>query len=80
MGPFNLLQVNNLFNLVGAELFLHETVRKYTFEGILDEIMNATASLPFAADLIPFDRFGWFYTVSFTAHSELLYRSVTFGH
>ena len=64
MGAFNLVQVNNLINQVGGKLFLQETVRNLTFDGVVDEIMAATMDLPFAKGLVPFDKFGWFYTVS----------------
>ena len=64
MGAFNLYQMNNLINVVGGKLFLHEPVRNFTFDGIVDELMSATASIPGFADLMPFDKFGWYYTVS----------------
>ena len=64
--PFDALMIDTLFGMVGAELFLKYPVRNFTFDGITDEIMNATATftqsnvpLP-----IPFDKFGWFYEVS----------------
>jgi len=56
---FNIYNVNNLFNIYNGSLFLHQPVRNITFDGIVDNIMAASAQLPVAA--VPFDKFGWFY-------------------
>ena len=63
---FSVYQVNNLINTFGGKLFLTQPVRNFTFDGIVDEIMNATNQMPLPMP-IPFDKFGWFYTVSFIA-------------
>ena len=50
---------------VNATLFMTHSVRNFTFEGIYDSIMEGAASSTFIELPIPFDKFGWFYPVSF---------------
>lgn len=57
---FNIYNVNNLFKVYNGSLFLHQPVRNFTFDGIVDNIMAASNQLPVAA--VPFDKFGWFYS------------------
>jgi len=53
--------MNVLFDSIpGVELFFKYPVRNYTFDGILDPIMEATATMPVPIPM-PYDKFGWFY-------------------
>ena len=74
---FSVYQVNNLINTFGGKLFLTQPVRNFTFDGIVDEIMNATNQMPLPMP-IPFDKFGWFYTVSFMAQDGKLSKKSTY--
>ena len=57
--------MDQMFNLIGAQLFLSSSVRNYTFAGIEDEIMKGVQTFPDYVHVpIPFDKFGWFYEVS----------------
>jgi len=59
---FNALEIRDMFDQIDAQLFLKYPVRNYTFDGISDEIMEATKTFPGSIPLpIPFDKFGWFY-------------------
>ena len=58
---FSVYQMNNFLNAFGAKLFLHYPVRNFTFDGFVDEILNATKVIPVPA--INYGKFGWFYKV-----------------
>ena len=58
--------LNDLITDANSKMFLPGTVREYTFDGILDEILAAADTFPPNIHIpIPFDRFGWFYPVRF---------------
>lgn len=61
--PFTMLMLSDMFKEIDAKLFITYPVRNFTFDGIVEEIMEATPQLPFKPP-IPFDKFGWFYAVN----------------
>ena len=64
--PFVAMSVDDLMKLQDVGTFMKYPARNWTFEGILDGMMEAindpttSALFPVA---VPFDKFGWFYPV-----------------
>ena len=65
--PFVAWNVDALMKQQGVGTFMKYPARNWTFEGILDGMMEAIND-PTTADLfpvaVPFDKFGWFYPVN----------------
>ncbi|XP_013187178.1 protein croquemort [Amyelois transitella] len=47
--------------LFHSNMFLTANVSSWLFDGIEDPALDAAMDLPFVADRIPYDKFGWFY-------------------
>ncbi|XP_053613206.1 protein croquemort-like [Plodia interpunctella] len=47
--------------LFHSDMFLTANVSSWLFDGIEDAALDAALDLPFVADRIPYDKFGWFY-------------------
>ena len=61
---FYAYSLDSLLVQEGAQLFATVPVHNLTFDGYVDEILEAADTFPpFIYIPIPFDKFGWFYPV-----------------
>lgn len=53
------------------QVHIKKTVGQFLFEGYSDPLIDVANMIPFFVgdNLPPFDKFGWFYTVSFHNHN-----------
>ena len=59
---------NTFAKSIGVKnLFIEKKVRELLFEGYSDPLLDIAKFIPpdFPVKIPPYDRFGWFYTVSF---------------
>jgi hypothetical protein len=58
--------LNQAMRLFGTTLHVQKKVREFIFEGYRDPLLDLASIIPpeLAPISIPFDKFGWFYTVS----------------
>jgi len=66
--------LNNAMRLFGTRLVVRKKVREFLFDGYNDPLLDLASIIPpeFVPVSIPFDKFGWFYTVSFTMQYNCL--------
>ena len=58
--------MNNTFYQTGEELFMTTNIRNITFDGIESDLLTMLDGGPMEGAVeMPFDKFGWFYGVSF---------------
>lgn len=65
---------------LGVEISVKKSVGQFLFDGYADPLLDLAKLIPSAIVpvTIPFDKFGWFYTVSESAFSNLIPRILTY--
>jgi len=60
------MSMDGVFQYTEQELFLKTNIRNITFDGIESELLTMLDGTPMEGAIqMPFDKFGWFYGVSF---------------
>ena len=63
--------INELIETENVTMFLEYTVRNWTFEGIVEQLLEFGSQSDSWMELpIPFDKFGWFYPVRINYYFE----------
>ena len=65
MDYFMKVMFNEMVNNVDTQIFVTKTVKQLLFDGYDDPLLDAAAVIKYLVNIsIPFDKFGWFYSVS----------------
>ena len=56
---------NEMVNNIDTQIFITKTVTQLLFDGYDDPLLDAASVIKYLVNIsIPFDKFGWFYSVS----------------
>ena len=65
MDYFMKVMFNEMVNNVDTQIFVTKTATELLFDGYDDPLLDAAAVIKYLVNIsIPFDKFGWFYSVS----------------
>ena len=63
--------INDLIERENVTMFMEYTVRNWTFDGIVEQLIEFGSQTDSWMELpIPFDKFGWFYPVRINYYFE----------
>jgi hypothetical protein len=71
--PFVNVIVDSFLKAYHSNIFTTARVGDWLFDGIDDPVLDVANEIPFLPISIPYDKFGWFYTVSFCYFLSIFY-------